>query len=189
MPTTFRQHLLDEFRSEFSSKINGMADALTPVWRTALPSPQAQVALRLLTLVAPKLEEDFCGLGIVFYASLTSLPFLPLEVTGSERFELPVFGINAVCDLLARTARRSSRWHDGFHFVQASSVRLTHLCQFIAPPLPVAGDVVPRASGARHMTALLASQVSGIVTVGLLTQERTVSIYESGALTLNGSLS
>jgi hypothetical protein len=35
------------------------------------------------------------------------------------------------------------------------------------------------------MTALLASRVSGIVMVGLLTQERVVSIYESGALILN----
>ncbi len=38
------------------------------------------------------------------------------------------------------------------------------------------------------MTALLASRVSGIVTVGLLTQDRVVSIYESGALTLNDAL-
>ncbi len=35
------------------------------------------------------------------------------------------------------------------------------------------------------MTALLASRVSGIVMVGLLTQERVVSIYESGELILN----
>jgi DNA integrity scanning protein DisA with diadenylate cyclase activity len=53
------------------------------------------------------------------------------------------------------------------------------------PPLPDRGDALPRATGARHMTALLASRVSGIVMVGLLTQERVVSIYESGALILN----
>lgn len=166
-----------------------MADVPKLVWRTDLPSPQALVTLQLLTMAAPKLSDDFSGLGIVFYASLAALPFLPLEVTGSESFDLPVSGLSAISDVLARTARRSSHWHDGFHFVQAGSVCLTHLCQFIAPPLPDTGDALPRASGARHMTALLASRVSGIVMVGLLTQERVVSIYESGALTLNEVLS
>lgn len=150
-----------------------------------LPSSQALVTLQLLTLLAPKLSDDFSGLGIVFYDSLAVLPFLPLDVTGSENFDLPVSGLGAISDVLARTARRSSHWHDGFHFVQASSVCLTHLCQYIAPPLPDTGDTLPRASGARHMTALLASRVNGVVMVGLLTQERVVSIYESGALTLN----
>lgn len=154
-----------------------------------MPSPQAHAAFQLFTLAAPLLSDDFSGLGIVFYDSLAALPFLPLEVAGSERFNLPVCGINAVCDVLARATRRSSFWHDGFHFVQASSVCLTHLCQYIAPPLPNARDALPHASGARHMTALLTSQVNGIVLVGLLTQERVVSIYELGALTLNEPLS
>ncbi|MCA9182382.1 MAG: hypothetical protein KDA51_13040 [Planctomycetales bacterium] len=153
-----------------------------------LEAHRAHTALRLLTLAASKLSDDFSGLGIVFYDSLAELPFLPLEVSGSENFDLPVCGLNAVCDVLVRTARRSSHWHDGFHFVHAGSVSLTHLCQFIAPPLPDDGDDLPRASGARHMTALLASQVRGIVTVGLLTQEQVVSIYESGKLTLHKPL-
>jgi len=162
-----------------------MTNAPKPAWRTDIPSPQALLALQLLTLTAPKLSDDFSGLGIVFYDSLATLSFLPLEVAGTESFDLPVSGLSAISDVLARTARRSSRWHDGFHFVQANSVCLTHLCQFIAPPLPDRGDALPRATGARHMTALLASRVSGIVMVGLLTQERVVSIYESGALILN----
>lgn len=165
-----------------------MTNTPKPAWRTDFPSPQALLTLQLLTLATPKLSDDFSGLGIVFYNSLAALPFLPLEITGSESFDLPVSDISVISDVLARTARRSSHWHDGFHFVQTGSVCLTHLCQFIAPPLPNTGDALPRASGARHMTALLASRVSGIVTVGLLTQDRVVSIYESGALTLNDAL-
>lgn len=148
-----------------------------------MSTPQAQTALRLLTHITSKLTEDFSGLGIVLYDSLVALPYLPLEVGGDERFDLPVSGLDAVGDVLARTARRSTRWHDGFHLLHAHPLRLTHLCQFISPPLPKAGDLVPRASGARHMTALLASRVAGIVAVGILTQERVASIYESGVLT------
>ena len=146
-------------------------------------TPEAFSALQLLRHAAPKLPSDFVGLGIVFYDSLMSLPHLQLEVVGDERFDLPVLGLELICDVLARTARQSSPWHDGFHFVHASSGSLTHLCQFIAPPLPNAADATPRASGARHMTALLASQVVGIASIGLLTHEHAASIYEAGRLT------
>jgi hypothetical protein len=115
--------------------------------------------------------------------SLRALPFLPLEVGGDEMFNLPVSGLDAVGEVLAHTAKRSTHWHDGFHLLQADPLRLTHLCQFISPPLPKAGDSVPRASGARHMTALLASRVAGIVAVAILTQERVASIYEAGTRT------
>lgn len=142
----------------------------------------------MLRHTCPKIASDFAGLGIVFYDSLGGLPHLQLEVCGTERFELPVAGVEPISELLARTARRSSSWHDGFHFVHAGSGVLTHLCQFIAPPLPGATDAPPRASGARHMTALLASNVAGIVAIGLLTHEGAASIYEAGRLTLSESL-
>lgn len=145
-------------------------------------------ALHLLRQVAPKLSSDFAGLGIVFYESLKALPYLPLDVVGDERFDLPVTGIELICDVFARTARLSSPWHDGFHFVHAESTSLTHLCQFIAPPLPSMSDAAPRASGARHMTAILASKVVGIVSIGLLTREHAATIYEGGRLTWSGIL-
>lgn len=141
-----------------------------------------------MTLAASKRSEDFSGLGIVFYNSLSALPSLPLDVAGGEIVDLPICGLSAISDVLAQIAKKSSPWHDGFHFVQADSVCLTHLCQFVAPPLPDSGEALPPASGARHMTALLASRVSGIVMVGLLTQERVVSIYESGVLTVSKAL-
>lgn len=148
-------------------------------------SPQTFSALHLLRHAAPTLPSDFAGLGIVFYDSLKALPHLQLEVVGDERFNLPIRGAELICDVLARTARLSSPWHDGFHFVHAGSGSLTHLCQFIAPPLPNVSDATPRASGARHMTALLASQVAGITSIGLLTHEHAASIYEAGRLTLS----
>jgi hypothetical protein len=153
-----------------------------------LPSYKAFSALQLLRRAAPRLANDFAGLGIVFYDSLAALPHLQLEVGGDERFELPVEGLDPICDVLARTSCRSSRWHDGFHFVRAGSASLTHLCQFIAPPLPNASDAAPRASGARHMTALLASKVAGIEAIGLLTHEGLAAIYEAGRLTLSETL-
>lgn len=137
----------------------------------------------MLRHVAPKLSSDFAGLGIVFYESLKTLPYLQLEVLSDERFDLPVTEPELIWNVLARTARLSSPWHDGFHFMHAGSMSLTHLCQFIAPPLPSLSDAAPRASGARHMTALLASKVSGIAAIGLLNREHSATLYEGGLLT------
>lgn len=150
-----------------------------------MTSPQAFSAEQLLRYAAPKLAVDFAGLGVLLYDSLVALPHLQLDVVGEERFDLPVVGLEAIGEVLARTSRRSSPWHDGFHFVHAGSGALTHLCQFIAPPLPGAAEAAPRAGGARHMTALLASKVAGILAIGLLTHERAASIYEAGRLALN----
>lgn len=175
----------------------GKAIATSIIYRTsgrslhgvlAIATPLAFSALQLLRRTAQILPSDFAGLGIVFYDSVAALPHLQLEVVGNEHFDLPVEGLAPICDVLARSARRSSPWHDGFHFVHAGSASLTHMCQFIAPPLPGVCDAVPRASGARHMTALLASKVSGILAIGLLTHEHAASIYEAGTLTLSETL-
>ncbi len=140
-------------------------------------------ALEILRLAAPQLSSDFTGLGVVFYDSLISLPYLQLAVVSDESFDLPVRGSELICEVLARTSRLSSAWHDGFHFVDGGSRFLTHLCQYIAPPLPPQSNTVPLASGARRMTAILASQVAGVTAVGLLARDLSVSIYESGQLT------
>ena len=150
-----------------------------------MSSPRAFSALQLLQHAAGALANDFAGLGIVFYDSVAALPHLQLQVGGDEQFQLPVMGLEPICAVLARTARRSSAWHDGFHFLHQNTGTLTHLCQFIAPPLPSLADTAPRASGARHMTALLASRVTGIAAIGLLTHERAASIYEAGRLTFS----
>lgn len=89
--------------------------------------------------------------------------------------------------MFARTARQSSAWHDGFHFVCAGTTTLTHLCQFIAPPLPGVADATPRASGARH-DGVAGIEVAGIAASGLLTHERAASIYEAGRLTASETL-
>lgn len=148
-------------------------------------SSSTDSTLEILRHVAPQLSSDFTGFGIVFYDILTSLPYLQLAIVSDESFDLPVRGTELICEVLAQTSRLSSAWHDGFHFVDAGSRSLTHLCQYIAPPLPTLSNVVPLASGARHMTALLASRVVGISAVGLLTRDLNASIYESGQLIWN----
>ena len=61
------------------------------------------------------------------------------------------------------------------------SKSLTHLSQYLAPPLrglsKLPGD---RPHGARQMTALLSSTVRGIAYVGVLSTSEEIVVYENG---------
>ena len=73
-----------------------------------------------------------------------------------------------------------SPWQDGFHFVLVRDMRLTHVAQFVSPPLDPVGSFVTSERGARHIAAALASMVEGIVCVGVVPAHGEVAVYRSG---------
>jgi hypothetical protein len=120
----------------------------------------------------------FSGLGVVFYEDLIRLPHLSLEAPAWSAV-VPV-GDAAVTTELSRISTVHSPWHDGFHFVRVSDMRLTHVAQFVSPPLDLVGSFVPSERGARHMAAALVSMVEGIVCVGVVPAHGEVAVYRSG---------
>lgn len=137
-------------------------------------------ALELLRATGMGLPSDFTGLGVVFYDRLDELPFLGLTVDSEIDIQLPVLGWMKIAKTLARAASLRSGWHDGFHFVNVKQEALTHLAQFVSPPLPVAATEVPMAAGARHMTAALATRVHGVLGVGIVTNRNEISYFSDG---------
>lgn len=139
--------------------------------------------LELLLRVAERKPRDFTGLGVVFYTSLADLPHLPLGQSLPAGLGLPVVGVERVAITLAAVSDRTSAWHDGFHLVEADTLSLTHLCQFLSPGIPTEFSHPPGAepTGARHMTALLVSRLQGIECVGLLTNQDELTLFERGA--------
>jgi len=126
-------------------------------------------------------SKSFSGIGIVFYSHLEKLPTVPLGHLSAIKPDLPVFGIETISRILAKVSDRASPWHDGFHMIDIQSQSLTHLSQFLAPPLKGLAhlpDDLP--SGARQMTALLASLVPGITYVGVLSMGNEVFVYKNG---------
>ena len=83
----------------------------------------------------------FTGLGVVFYEDLIHLPHLSLEAPAWIA-GVPV-GDAAVTTELSRISTVHSPWHDGFHFVRVSDMRLTHVAQVGSPPLDPVGSFVP----------------------------------------------
>jgi hypothetical protein len=128
--------------------------------------------------------EDFAGLGLIFYGDLSALPHMKLRGAPERRPSLPIHGLEAIADVVAAASAAASPWHDGFHLIDLSAKALTHLSQFISPPIAglsslMHADLPP---GARQATALLASHIPGIGCVGLLNVAGRVAIYRNGVL-------
>ena len=71
--------------------------------------------------------------------------------------------------------------------IDVKSQSLTHLSQFLAPPLTGLAQLpedLP--GGARQMTALLTSLIPGIAYVGVLSMSNEVVVYKNGR-TLKGA--
>ncbi|HZW14456.1 MAG TPA: hypothetical protein VFF81_14850 [Noviherbaspirillum sp.] len=149
-----------------------------------MTSPVQEFAITLLQRIAHQLPSDFSGLGVVFYDHLEALPFIALEVLSRDQIRLPVNGMGAIASTLASVSSSSSGWHDGFHFVDISKQQLTHLAQFLSPPLPKPNVPTPKASGARHMTAMLATRINGIAGIGILTNNNELAFFDHGMQTL-----
>ena len=118
-------------------------------------------------------------LGIVFYKSLTNLPYLTLHEKKLSS-DLCFSDINKT---LSTISEYSSPYHDGFHFIDIQAMEITHISQYISPPIELINDlnletVIP--CGAREMTAFLTSKINGILYVGLISSDKNIKIFKNG---------
>jgi hypothetical protein len=125
--------------------------------------------------------DSFTGVGVVFYSELKELPSAALGNDATPKPWLPVSGADAIARTLADVSNSASPWHDGFHMIDIRSQTLTHLSQFLAPPLHSL-EHLPKArpSGARQMTALISSMIEGIDYVGVLSTSGEIVVYQNG---------
>ena len=136
-------------------------------------------AEQVLRAVADLRSKDFAGVGVVFYECLDQLPHLQL-INGSIKADPGLFADVDLASALSSLSAIGSPLHDGFHFVDASSWHLTHLSQFISPPIPHNAEQQLHGAGARFMAALLASLQPGIVCVGLVSMGGEVHLFSNG---------
>jgi hypothetical protein len=147
---------------------------------------EAEFALDLLIHVDRLKTARFAGLGVIFYRAPMLLPVIPLGSRASLPYDLPVRGLAEIGAVLSALADAGSPLHDGFHLVDVESKQLTHVAQFVAPPLPSPTERFSGSwpSGARQMTALLVSRLKSVATVGLLSNSEA-AVYSDGVLTLS----
>ncbi|MEQ5127753.1 hypothetical protein ABN225_13235 [Providencia alcalifaciens] len=126
--------------------------------------------------------DNFMGLGIILYTTTEGLPVVPLGSRLDSERNLPISNTSNVVNALASLATRESTMHDGFHLIEAKSGDLTHIAQFVSPPLSVA-LANPSANwpqGARQMTALLISTLPQVEVAAVISAEGSVQLFEDG---------
>ncbi|MDI1238180.1 MAG: hypothetical protein PSV26_11915 [Polaromonas sp.] len=150
----------------------------------ALPSIVGNVALQVMMELKRLRTSGFSGIGVVFYKPPLKLPIAPLGKPSTTKPGLPVQGVSDIAMTLASVSDKASPWHDGFHLVDVQSLALTHIAQFISPPLVHVSDIASDAqpAGARQMTALLTSRIPCVYSVALLSAAGEISFYSEGML-------
>lgn len=134
--------------------------------------------MALLRGVWEAAPPDFSGVGIVLYVPPLKLPTISLRSMDKLVVRLPLAS-DDIARFLASISGKSSPWHDGFHLVDSRTFSLTHIAQFVAAPIG-ATKVQLRMGGARHMTALLASQVASVTSTAILAADGRATVFENG---------
>tara|TARA_R110002167_G_scaffold254359_2_gene460579 strand:- start:28377 stop:28688 length:312 start_codon:yes stop_codon:yes gene_type:complete len=93
---------------------------------------------------------------------------------------LTLIGDNDIATALASISTMRGPYHDGFHFIDVSSWQITHISQFISPPIPRGAEQRFHGTGARLMAAMLASLLPGITCVGLVSRCGQVHLFYNG---------
>lgn len=129
-------------------------------------------------------------MGLIAYNSLDRLPVVPLGTLIDSGINLPVRGMQHVIETLSILSSRGCTMHDGFHLLSARSGDLTHIAQFVSPPLRIALENPAQnwPLGARQMTALLISTLPQVDFSVVISAEGSLHLYENGKQQTSGVL-
>jgi len=133
----------------------------------------------LISLAGKKLER-FAGIGLLVYTS-QNLPVTPL-VPNVSALQLPTRTRGEALALLSTISRYDSCFHDGFHLVDGSTLRVTHVSQFFSPPIPpdLSDLGLTRGVGARYMAAYLGSLMTGVELTAILSGDEGGLVFDRG---------
>ena len=136
----------------------------------------------LLGQVRSHATHAFSGLGLIFYSSLVDLPVVALGDQTLFPQTLPVSDRQTLVSLLAEISTFISPWHDGFHLIDANSFALTHISQFLSPPVECLHQSNSRGLpvGARHMAAMAGSRIASVSYTALLSNKCVPAVFQRG---------
>lgn len=124
-------------------------------------------------------RSEFSGLGLLFYTDRRTLPVHPLARPDCG-VRLPTKTVQESIESLAQCSRRTSDCHDGFHLIDAETLSITDVSQFLSPPIPSEPLTLERMGGARHMAARLASLIPEVKITAVYTKCGGATLYERG---------
>jgi len=140
------------------------------------------LASEIHTIFCEGIPQNFSGLGVVIYRGcFKGLPVSPLL----EKSEIePAIDYDVgIARFLLSISRYSDIQHDGFHFIHELK-GLTHLCQFVSPPIPTEYTPKQYGVGARYRSAELTSLMDNICAVLVVERSGNIRAFINGAMTV-----
>ncbi|GAA2988473.1 hypothetical protein [Actinokineospora diospyrosa] len=139
-------------------------------------------ALELAQAIVKQKTDQFSGIGLILYSPPLRLP--TVRMVENELVSISVRDSTESAELLTPLADKSSPFHDGFHLIRADCLELTHICQFVSPPIPegVTSIITGTAVGARNMSALLTSLAPSIELAVAISQSGRIVVYKEGRI-------
>ncbi len=137
---------------------------------------------RVFVALSASRANDFSGVGLIlYYPPAAVLPVLPLAGDNAP-VPLPTANLNGSIELLLSTSRFSSLFHDGFHLVDATTLNITHVSQYFAPPIPelLPPIIVGHPIGARFMSAWLGSLLPTVQMTAILSNFNSGLFFRRG---------
>lgn len=128
------------------------------------------------------IPQDFSGLGVVVYRGcFESLPVSPL--LQKSEIEPTIDESACIARFLLSISQYSNIQHDGFHFIHELK-GLTHVCQFVSPPIPPEHKPKQYGVGARYRSAELTSLLDSISAVLVVERNGNIRTFVNGMMTL-----
>lgn len=137
---------------------------------------------KILRFIEKNKTETFSGIGAILYEEPLRLPVAALGDQSLFLPELPVFTYEKISQVLLSISDIRSPWHDGFHLINARTDALTHLSQFLAPPIELLDYSVSNRLpvGARRLAAMGVSHLESVVCSALLSSQGGIEIFVRG---------
>lgn len=146
-----------------------------------MQSKEAKIrAARLLRIISDSGSIDFAGAGLIIYRDIRALAHIALRDNSLDAEFKNSVGEQAVANAIKNIANINSPWHDGFLFIRSDDFELTHIAQYVSPPIPRGIKFTASGFGARRMTAVLSSLVTGIELTVVLSRHGEVMVFERG---------
>jgi hypothetical protein len=129
------------------------------------------------------LPAGFTGLGLIAYRPPLRIATMALA---PDRYwhPLPRAGLAATARFLCGLSDLGNPLHDGFHLVDADSLRVTHLSHLVVPTVPAyrPPELPDRPVGARLMTALLMSRQPAVRFALTMTATGAATLFDDGRM-------
>lgn len=135
--------------------------------------------LKLLKEINSLKSSQFSGLGLILYkGDVNLLPISGLKKI-NEDIHLPLASYNLILEFLLDISQSDNKYHDGFHLLN-NNFKLTHISQYVAPPIIENMVLDSESGGSRVRTAVYSSFLNNVIASGVLSNDYGPIVFVKG---------